>query len=194
MGSQMGRTEKNIVDAFNRLIAKQELADITSAMIAHEAEISKSTFYRYFDDKYDVMNFNFKELLDDCVVRSDNYRDMFLLIFQRMETEWKTLLKAFNSTGVNSFENYIYNYSKEIALSITKQNRGGKSMTPEELFQTDLFCFGISHVYQKWASGDYSLSAQAAADLLYSMVPRSLKHSWFTDTELWKEFRTNSPF
>lgn len=190
----MGRTQKNIVDAFNRLIAKQELADITSAMIAHEAEISKSTFYRYFDDKYDVMNYNFKELLDDCVMHSSNYRDMFLLILQRMETEWKTLLKAFNSTGINSLENYIYNYSKEIAIAITKQNRNGKNMTPEELFQTELFCSGVSHVYRKWAGGDYTISAQTAADLLYSMIPPSLKHSWFTDTERWQERNTVFPF
>lgn len=190
----MGRTRKNIVDAFNRLIARQELEDITSSMIACEAEISKSTFYRYFNDKYDVMNYNFKELLDDCVVRSSNYRDLFLLIFQRMETEWKMLLKAFNSTGINSLENYIYNYSKEIAIVITKQNRNGKSMTPEELFLTDMFCFGVSHVYREWASGEYDLSAQAAADLLYSMVPQSLKHSWLIDTERWRKRNTIFPF
>lgn len=172
-----------IVDAFNRLISKHELVDITSTMIAQEAGVSKSTFYRHFDDKYDVMNCNFKELLDDCVIHSGNYRDMFLLLFQRMEAEWKPLLKAFNSTGINSLENYIYTYSKEIALTITKQNRGGKGMTPEELFQTDMICLGISHIYRNWANGDYTLSPKTAADLLYSMIPQSLKHSWSVDAE-----------
>ena len=37
---------------------------ITVADIIAEADVSKATFYRYFHDKYDVMNSNYKELLD----------------------------------------------------------------------------------------------------------------------------------
>ena len=48
------RTKREIVAAFNRLIARSEMEKITTLRIAEEAEVSKATFYRYFKDKYDV--------------------------------------------------------------------------------------------------------------------------------------------
>lgn len=176
MTVEMDRTRRDIVLAFNSLISQMELDEITSLMIAETAMVSKSTFYRYFKDKYDVMNYNFKTLLDECVISSNNYHDMFFLIFQTLKKEWKPLRKAFNSTGTNSLENFIYNYSKQIAIEITRQNRDGQEPTHEECFQIDLVCFGISHMYKEWAIGAYNISPKVAADLLYEMIPASLKH------------------
>ena len=59
------RTQKAIVDAFNRLISHKGFDEITVADIISEADVSKATFYRYFHDKYDAMNGNYKELLDE---------------------------------------------------------------------------------------------------------------------------------
>lgn len=180
----MERTRQDILLAFNSLISQLELDEITSLMIARKAMVSKSTFYRYFKDKYDVMNYNFKSLLDECIMSSDNYQQMFFLMFQKFEKEWKPLLKAFNSTGINSLENFIYNYSKQIACEITRQNRNGTSPTKEEIFQLDVYCFGISHLYKEWSAGIYKISSAQAAKLLYDMAPESLKQYWFIDKNI----------
>lgn len=175
----VNRTRRDIVEAFRRLIAKQEIDQFTSMDIAKEAGVSKATFYRYFKDKYDVMNYNYKELLDGCLEKCRNYRDLFYMLFHIAQTEWKPLRKAFHSTGVNSFANYIYTYSMTVADEITRQNRSGSGFTPEETFQIDVFCHGISYMYNKWTNGQYNIPAQKAADLLYAMAPDSLKHYWF---------------
>ena len=62
------RTLKAITDGFTRLIGEVDFQKITVDMIMKEAGISRSTFYRYFKDKYDVMNANFKNLLDYYIV------------------------------------------------------------------------------------------------------------------------------
>ena len=74
----MVRTERDIIYAFNRLLTSVEVEKITTQMIADEAGIGRATFYRYFKDKYDVLNRNYKELLDNCIKRCDNYRDLFI--------------------------------------------------------------------------------------------------------------------
>ena len=53
-----------ILDAFNRLIAEKDFQKISVEMIMNEAKVSRSTFYRYFKDKYEVMNANYKNVLD----------------------------------------------------------------------------------------------------------------------------------
>lgn len=185
------RTKKAILDAFNRLITKREFDQITSLDLAKEAGISKATFYRYFKDKYDVMNYNYKNLLDNCLKDATDYRDLFYKLYYEAEANWKHLYRAFNTTGINSFENYIYTYSMEIAETITKQNRNGKGYTPEELLQVDVFCYGTSYMYKKWTLGKYDLTADEAADLLYDMLPTSLRYYWFTEDYPPKEM--NSP-
>ena len=76
------RTRQAIVSAFNRLIARSEIEKITTEKIAAEADVSKATFYRYFKDKYDVLNYNYKALLDHALEQCDNYRDLFFRLFR----------------------------------------------------------------------------------------------------------------
>ena len=67
------RTKREIVAAFNRLIARSEMEKITTLRIAEEAEVSKATFYRYFKDKYDVLNYNYSAAITgistSCCIR-----------------------------------------------------------------------------------------------------------------------------
>ena len=59
-GEKMSKdiTKQHITDCFNVLCRKYPLDKITINMIVEMAGVSKSTFYRHFLDKYDVMNYN----------------------------------------------------------------------------------------------------------------------------------------
>ena len=78
------KTAKTILDSFNRLIVENDFHKITVEMIMKAAEVSRATFYRHFKDKYDVMNANFKQVLDYYVSpeQSGNYRDLCYHLFQ----------------------------------------------------------------------------------------------------------------
>ena len=55
----LSRTENAIIDAFNRLMDKNDFNKISVEMILDTADVSRSTFYRYFKDKYEVTVFFF---------------------------------------------------------------------------------------------------------------------------------------
>lgn len=173
------RTKKAIVHAFNRLISRYEFDNITVAMIAAEAEISKATFYRYFKDKYDVMNHNYKNLIDHYMQSGQchNFRDLFYYLFEKGGYNWRFMKNAFRSTGINSMNSFIYEYSYLICQQVTRHQRGN-DLTAIEEFQADLFCHGVSHLYQDWILGNYKISSDDAADALYAMVPESLRFPW----------------
>ena len=50
-----------------------------------------------------------------------------------------------------------------------------------EALQTDVLCYGISYMYQKWTLGQYPLSADEAADALFAIMPESLRDDWFLE-------------
>ena len=124
----VSRTYNTIIDAFNRLIAEKDFNKISVEMIMEKAGISRSTFHRHFKDKYDVMNANYKNLLDYFIdpAKSSNYRELCFHLFEYGQKNLSIFKNALNSTGFNSFSNYIYNYSYEKALAITKANRNGE--------------------------------------------------------------------
>ncbi len=177
----VNRTYNIIVDAFNRLIAEKDFNKISVDMIMEKASVSRSTFYRYFKDKYDVMNANYKNLLDYFIDpdKSSNYRELCFHLFEYGQKNLAIFKNALNSTGFNSFSNFIYDYSYENALAITKANRNGEGFTPAEELQVDVFCNGICAVYKNMVQQRYKISAEEAADALYEMMPESLKHYWW---------------
>ena len=174
------RTKQAIVRGFNSLIANTDFDDITVKDIIGEAEVSKATFYRYFKDKYDVMNYNYKRLLDESLDTEGigTYRDLYRRLYCKGREMLEPISRAFGSTGINSFERYIYEYSRGIVVDITERNRDGKGLTPDEEMQLDVFCYGISHMYKKWVAGKYALDVDEAADKLFEMMPESLRDYW----------------
>lgn len=172
---------QGILSAFNRLITEIDFQKISVDMILQEADVSRSTFYRYFKDKYDVMNANFKNLLDYYIApeRSHNYRDLCYHLFVYAQDHLKIFKRALESTGFNSFSNFIYEYSYKTALAITKANRNGEGFSPAEELQVDVFCNGICAVYRNIVCQRYRIDPSEAADALYEMMPESLKHYWW---------------
>ena len=106
------RTAKTILEGFNKLIVEHDFHKITVDMIMKAAEVSRATFYRYFKDKYDVMNANFKNVLDYYVSpeQSTNYRDLCFHLFQYGLEHLQVFKKAMESTGFNSFSNFISDF------------------------------------------------------------------------------------
>jgi len=181
----VNRTYNAIIDGFLHLIKEYDFKRISVDMIMQRAVVSRSTFYRYFKDKYDVMNATYKNLLDYYVdpAHSKNYRDLCYHLFKYGQEHLSIFKNALNSTGFNSFGNYIYEYSYETALAITKANRDGRGFTPVEELQVDVFCNGICAVYKKIVCQSYTLKPMEAAEALYEMMPESLKHYWWPETE-----------
>lgn len=175
----LDRTKDCIINAFNNLIKYNEFEKISVEMIIKEAKISKATFYRYFKDKYDVMNTNYKILLDDYSRKSTNYKDLYEGLYKYGIKNWKFMQRAFDTTGCNSFCEYIGKYSYQMVEQVTRQNRNGKGLSEEEKLQLDVYCIGISYMYKNWIQEKYALSPSEAANALYDLMPSSLKNYWW---------------
>ena len=174
------RTQNIIIDAFNRLISKYSFEKISVNMIVQEAHVSRATFYRHFKDKYEVMNYNYKRLLDhlSSPEQCHGFLELFSALFREAQNNWSFLRNATDTLGINSFGDYIYTYSYNLVDEMMRQNRKGYGLTEPEKLQCDVFCHGCSFMYQQWILGKYHLSPENAAQTLYDMMPEAFKHYW----------------
>ncbi|MBQ6526775.1 MAG: TetR/AcrR family transcriptional regulator [Clostridia bacterium] len=174
---------EDIQIAFRDLLHEKGFEHITIRDICERAEISKTTFYRYFHDKYEVMNAHYQDLLLQVVLEGEchDFREMFCHLLTTASEQWPSIKKAFESTGYNSLENYIKMYSFDFSEAIVKACRGGKGFSEEERFQCELFDAGVAHIALKWIEGEYPLSPEKASDLLLAMLPESLRDLEWND-------------
>ena len=177
------RTRLAIFESFNNLLARMDLDRITIDMIAEGAGVSRATFYRYFKDKYDVMAYNYKLFVDHSASPgiSHSYEELLYILFRDSEKGMEYLENAFKYLGVNSFTEYVYEYSYDIVERITLDNRP-EGLTESEKLQLDIFCHGVSRMFGKWIMGGYDLSAGEAAKALYCEMPETLREYWWKRT------------
>ena len=170
------RTRRDIVEACNKLLTKKDIESISTADIMSEARVSRSTFYRYFHDKYDVMNYNYKQIVDSAVEGSSSFRDLLLHIGNAFANDdWKKRHKIHDYIGTNSFSDYIYRYSMDIAEEVVRTNRNGEGFTKREWFQMSIICYGIARMSKECLREDFSQTPEEVMEIMYSMFPETIK-------------------
>ena len=173
------RTQEAIFAAFNRLIAKENFDKITINKICEEADVSRATFYRYFIDKYDVMNYNYRLLLDDCVSRSHNFEELFIQLYINSREVLPPIRRVFGSDGDNSYSDYVAKESIRFVEKVVKAHRNGKGFTEEERLQADLLSHGIGYITERWVSNMYDLSPEEAAHAMFLLLPEDIRNLTF---------------
>lgn len=177
----VSRTQKDIVNSFKHLITKKHFEDITIQMIADEAGVSRATFYRYFRDKYDVMNYNYQSILDKYI-EGDNtqtFHDLFYAMTTVGTEALRPMIRLFESSGVNSFQNFIFNYSFKTLESIVLKSGNVQKLTDKQIFQYRFFCRGVAHIYEEWLRGEYDMDAGEVTDYLCELLPSELRELRF---------------
>ena len=130
------RTQEAILNAFNTLIEKNDFDKITIQMIIDEAGVGRTTFYRYFKDKYDVMNYNYMRYLQEYLMsgKVQTFEDFFQIMTSEGTEFFRHIQKIFDSNGANSFQNYLYEASF-YAVQMVFAMRGHPQLTPAEYLQ-----------------------------------------------------------
>ncbi len=103
-------TNELIAESFKNLILKKDFKKITVKMIAAESGFMRSTFYNYFQDKYEILEWIVKTELYDKIhpyVLNESYFEAFQKVFKCIEEDKEFYKKAFLIDGQNGFEEIL---------------------------------------------------------------------------------------
>ncbi len=170
------RTKKIILSAFNDLIDRNDFSKISVRDICKEAEVSTTTFYRHFTDKYDVMAYNYQRLFDKYLFTQEGHitlEDFYRNMFRATQEEFSSLTRAFAVLGRNSLYDFIYNYSVEYLYEFIRRKNG--TITDREKMQCSILAYGISYNGMNWVKGVYDLTPEEAASATYELMPEVLR-------------------
>ena len=104
-------TKALLGEKFKELVAKKRFEKLTIKMITDAAGVIRPTFYNYFQDKYEVMEWLlwedvFKEV--SKLMEQERGMESLKLLFRKFEEDKTYYEKVFEVTGQNSFEEMLY--------------------------------------------------------------------------------------
>lgn len=172
-------TKKMIKDSFIDLLGAYPLNKITVTQICKKAEINRVTFYKYYQDTFDL----YEKIIDELL---DYSSDVMIKIYSK-----KGLRESIEATIAdvgNQIERYYilfsdhidaYHQSKSIErcmMKISSLEIPGLSIPDEQHTLLRAFLsFGGGGVLAAWINNGMKQSQKEIADLIYSYIMQILK-------------------
>lgn len=119
------KTKEVLADSFRELVLTTPFQKISIKLITDKAGVIRPTFYNYFQDKYEVIEYLFeKDISSKVKVMLDNDMDaeairLMFLCFEKNRDYYRGL---FEVTGQNSFEEYFGKYIEKTFMNILKRH------------------------------------------------------------------------
>lgn len=163
--------------AIKSLIKKQPLDKITVTDIVSTAGKTRQTFYRHFQDKYDLVNWYFEKLVlksFEEMNQGGTLQEALNLKFAFIEQEHAFFKEAFKSNDYNNLIHYdfccIYDFYKEYIHKNT-----GKTLFSDIDFLLKMYCRGSVDMTVEWVLNDMPISKEDIVTYLIEAIPDKLK-------------------
>lgn len=153
-------TKFAIRNAFLELLRKYPIEKVTVAEICRIAELNRATFYRYYDNQYDLLsnleNEMFEEIkssLFECKNDIDMLTERIFTKFVEQKEVWTLLLSDHADLG---FQNKIYSFFDEhFAKNATSK---------ESELRYRFLLYGYSGIFDYWVQNGMQETPQEMAE------------------------------
>ncbi|MFC6261775.1 TetR/AcrR family transcriptional regulator [Levilactobacillus fujinensis] len=167
---------QQLFNAVYTLGQHQEIKNITVNDILQEASVSRGSFYKYFADKYDVINCYYQESMTEI------FKDCHEYTWEGIFTKSLTYLKShqaffkmtFQDTGQNSFTDFfrselVREFSNTIIIHSTHQ-----SLSTDEQKALHFYVDGFVSYIRRWALTDMRQPTTELGHDLHLFMPELL--------------------
>ena len=158
------------------LMTKQSLDKITVTDVVKHSGMTRQTFYRYFKDKYDLVNWYFEKLADKSfrqIGNSSTLKEGLVKKFTFILNDRIFFSQAFQSKDYNNVERYDYQCILEFYTHIIEKKIG--TIPKDILFLLEMYCHGSITMTVNWATTGMKESPEIIADLLIDALPPKLE-------------------
>jgi AcrR family transcriptional regulator len=129
-------TKKAIIDTFVRILNEKPLSKITVTEIIEACEISRNTFYYYFEDIYALVGYLFRseiKKLQEITDTSDTLGDECELVLEFLKNNKTALRHVYESKNRDQLELYLYKALDKAMFDFMKQHFQGIDVAEDDL-------------------------------------------------------------
>ena len=119
------KTKALLGEEFKELVVEKSFEKITIKMITDAAGVIRPTFYNYFQDKYEVMEWLLWEDVFQSVtelISMDMALEAMKMLFRKIGADKAYYRKVFEVEGQNSFEEMLYQRIYDVARQLIEKH------------------------------------------------------------------------
>ena len=172
------RTREKLARAIKEEMERAPLDKITVTQIVERAGVTRQTFYRNFQDKYDLVNWHFEQLAQRSFKQmgvSLTLREALIRKFQFLKGEGTFFSQAFRSRDHNSVVAYDYQCILEFYTGILKRKLGVEQLPQDIAFLLEMYCSASIEKTVEWVTTGMERPIPELVDLLIEAMPQRLQ-------------------
>lgn len=173
MISYSNYTKTILAGAFEELLNEKQFEDITVSDIVKKSGASRSTFYKHFSDKYEIMIWKYKQALnsihnDDKGV--DDWREGTLAGIQYLAENRDYFLKIINYKGQNSVHDFFYKFALDFTKGIMCKMKNADWIPEDDYQALRVYIMGTNRYIMEWIRTMH-MPPEKLADLMCNCMP-----------------------
>lgn len=169
------RTRRQIIRSFMHLLHAKRFSGITIQDICDDALIHRTTFYRYYEDKYHLLKDFIYHLAEELNIREkQSDADVFRLLVDYVE-ENRVL---FEHTLLDADSHILFKSLVEIAAGLIREQAKSRNDPISDKVKRakypsvvcDIYATAYITILQKWISGEYRYGKDDILDIFTQVV------------------------
>ncbi len=169
------RTREIIIKSAFDLFCQKPFSRISVQNIIDHAGCSRYSFYKYFNDKYELMHLYYQSSINDLLVNQyngNNFISVQAEIFQFIKDNVNYFTNVKEYTGSDSFWAFLTRYTWAFFTAVKCENNGKESLSEKETMEMHFVVEGAVGVFKKYVEEKtFSLSPVEVSELLCSHYP-----------------------
>ena len=166
-----------LAEDMKRCMKKSPVEKITVKEIAEECGTTRQTFYRNFQDKYDLINWYFDKILQESFEHMGEGKTVYEGLvnkFHYIEEEKLFFRAAFKTDDQNSLREHdfcliLQFYTERI------EEKTGRKLSEQMKFLLEMYCQGSIYMTVQWVLGQIKGTPEQIARSLVDAMPSQLE-------------------
>ncbi len=168
-------TQRHIANVTEALLKEMPIEAISVKTIIEASKTSRTTFYRYFKDKYDVITWIYTSEVDRIVVENHSFSTVTLRIFHFMYARREFFISAFSYEQQNSLVEYMAERSLEDCVRIVKDALQTEELPRYMEASIDFFVAGCIRTWQGWSARGMRDTPEFILSVIMDNMPEILR-------------------
>ena len=169
--------EKRCFDALIHLMSERTLEEVAIVDILKEADISRSTFYRHYLDKYDLLNKSYEKILENTILYGGeygNFKATFMDLYEVLQTYSAFFAHAFADKGQNSLFDYIHQKMERV-YSKMLMDHGVNMHDPINIYVLQGYIHGTLQITYNWLASGAKEDIDTILQTMYKLMPDMMR-------------------
>lgn len=168
-------TQQHIANVTEALLKEMPIEAISVKTIIEASKTSRTTFYRYFMDKFDVITWIYTSEVDQIVAENNSFSTVTLRIFHFMYARREFFISALSYEQQNSLVEYMAERSMEDCIRTVKDALQTEELPRYMEASIDFFVAGCIRTWQGWASRGMRDTPEFILSVIIDNMPQILR-------------------